>query len=326
MAGRIIYKDINELEQKQALGGNEKLPVSENEYITPEQITQGAQEQINGINEELAKKYVKPAEGIPSEDMTPAVQQSLEKANSAYQRPGTGIPKTDLYTTVQRSLNLADSAYQKPNNGIPKTDLASGVQASINKADSSVQPSDLTPITEVIPAQASSENKLADKEFVNSSIATNAATFRGTFNSVEALNAYAGEKDNNDYAFVVGADSVGNTTYSRYKYNGTAWVFEYTLNNSSFTAAQWATINSGVTEQEINQILLDVAGKQDTISDLATIRSGAAAGATAVQPGALRWQRQASTATSRARPRSLRHLARWTPPPPRRRRPAPARL
>jgi hypothetical protein len=30
-----------------------------------------------------------------------------------------------------------------------------------------------------------------------------------------------------------------------------------------------------------------LAGKQDTISDLATIRSGAAAGATAVQPSAL---------------------------------------
>ena len=40
--------------------------------------------------------------------------------------------------------------------------------------------------------------------------------------------------------------------YQRYKYNGTAWVYEYSLNNSSFTAAQWATINSGLTSTSLN--------------------------------------------------------------------------
>ena len=33
----------------------------------------------------------------------------------------------------------------------------------------------------------------------------------------------------------------------RYKYNGSAWAFEYALNNSGFTAAQWAALNSGIT-------------------------------------------------------------------------------
>ena len=32
------------------------------------------------------------------------------------------------------------------------------------------------------------------------------------------------------------------------------WEFEYTLNNSSFTAAQWAAINSGATTANIQQI------------------------------------------------------------------------
>lgn len=141
-----------------------------------------------------------------------------------------------------------------------------------------------------IPAQASSSNKLADKDFVNSSIATNTATFRGTFNSVAELEAYSGEKDNNDYAFVTGEDSLGNTYYDRYKYNGTSWVYEYRLNNSSFTSAQWASINSGATTQSINQISTNTANinslqtsKQDVISDLSTIRAGASKGATATQ-------------------------------------------
>lgn len=102
-------------------------------------------------------------------------------------------------------------------------------------------------VESLVPAAAASGNELADKAFVNSTVATNSATFRGTFNSVADLQAYSGEKDNNDYAFVRGTDEAGNSTYSRYKYTGSNWAFEYTLNNSSFTALQWAAINSGIT-------------------------------------------------------------------------------
>lgn len=112
----------------------------------------------------------------------------------------------------------------------------------------------VTAIESEIPAQASSSNQLADKNFVNSSIATNTANFIGTFNSVAELEAYSGQKDDNDYAFVVSTDAAGNTVYNRYKWNGTAWLFEYALNNSSFTANQWAAINSGATTANIGQI------------------------------------------------------------------------
>ena len=104
----------------------------------------------------------------------------------------------------------------------------------------------LIPITTVIPSAASASNQLADKNFVNSSITSNTATFRGTFESVEDLEAYSGTKTNNDYAFVETTDTAGNTYYDRYKYNGTEWVFEYEINNTSFTSTQWAAINSGV--------------------------------------------------------------------------------
>lgn len=112
---------------------------------------------------------------------------------------------------------------------------------------------DITDIQALIPAQATPQNQLGDKNFINSSIATNTANFIGTFNSVAELEAYTGTVTNNDYAFVVGTDSAGNTTYNRYKYNGNTqqWVYEYTLNNSSFTAAQWASINSGVTTSDV---------------------------------------------------------------------------
>lgn len=99
-------------------------------------------------------------------------------------------------------------------------------------------------------------------EFVNSSIATNTATYisnnGGPFTSVEQLNAYTGAVTNNDYAFVTGIDSEGNAYYDRYKAtvndSSVTWSLEYRLNNSSFTAAQWSAINSGITSALVAKI------------------------------------------------------------------------
>lgn len=124
-------------------------------------------------------------------------------------------------------------------------------------------------IEDLIPAQATSLNQLADKAFVNSSIATATATFKGTWNLVidleldvkathEQVAAALAElqkidtPDNNDYCFVE-VPIEESLTYldishvDRYKYDGKDWVFEYTLNNSSYTSAQWEAINSGIT-------------------------------------------------------------------------------
>ncbi len=160
----------------------------------------------------------------------------------------------------------------------------------------------------------------ATASFVNSSVATNTATFRGNFKLPDlgltypatdaqieaALDAYTWPVDviptNNDYVYVeiqnpqtTGIDDV----VKRFKYDGTYWHYEYTLNNSSFTAAEKAAIDSGIDSAKVAIYDAHVANgdihvtaaekatwnaKQDAISDLSTIRSGAAAGATAVQP------------------------------------------
>lgn len=199
---------------------------------------------------------------------------------------------------IRNGAAAGATAYQKPSTGIPKSDMAAGVQSSLEKAETALQQSDLTPIEKdidaieaKIPSAASSSNQLADKNFVNSSIATNTATFKGTYNSLSELQAVTGAT-NNDYGFVIEYDEQGNEYYDRYKYNGTAWVFEYKIESTPFTAAQWAAIQSGITSGDVQKLAalptktqLDalLAAKQDTISDLATIRSGASAGATAYQ-------------------------------------------
>ncbi len=139
----------------------------------------------------------------------------------------------------------------------------------------------VTAVEAKIPAQASAENQLADKAFVNSSISTATATFRGTFESLEALKA--AEADKNDYAFWVHKDEAGNTCYDKYAYDGAEWRFEYRLNNSSFTAAQWAALNSGVTADVIAALqAADKATAAELAQETADRKEGDKANADAV--------------------------------------------
>ena len=140
------------------------------------------------------------------------------------------------------------------------TDTKENLVAAINEVDNNtdVNAQAIATINSKIPEQASPENQLSDKAFVNSSVATNTANFIGTFNSIAERDAYSGPITNNDYCFVISTDAAGNTIYDRYKWteatDPASWLFEYSLNNSSFTAVQWAAINSGATQTNIAQI------------------------------------------------------------------------
>ena len=116
---------------------------------------------------------------------------------------------------------------------------------------------------DLIPTQASSSNKLATEGFVNSTVATSTATFRGTYDSLVELEQVSA--DENDYGFVVDVDSDGNTVYNRYKYASGTWTFEYALNNSSFTAAQWEAIQSGITDNLVTKLQGIEAGAEVNI-------------------------------------------------------------
>ena len=108
-----------------------------------------------------------------------------------------------------------------------------------------------------------SENPVQNKaiyDFVNSSVASNTAYFKGIFDELTELESIA-DATNNDYAFVISVDSNGNTVYNRYKYSDNKWIFEYALNNSSFTANQWNTINSGITYADIQRLEAEKVNK-----------------------------------------------------------------
>ena len=101
-------------------------------------------------------------------------------------------------------------------------------------------------IQSLFPAEASAQNKLTDKQYVDGKVAGATANFDGMFTSFEQLEALTGMTVN-DFAFVTSTDEDGNTIYTRYHYNGTAWVMDFSFASNSFTEAQWTAINSGIT-------------------------------------------------------------------------------
>lgn len=268
-------------------------------------------------------------------------EEALETAN------GIDGKATEALSNSESAVESANDAKSIAEDALEQVVMGGGtkiykngvLQASIN-VNGDIQEQlddikeDVQDIQEIIPEQASSENQLADKEFVNSSIATNTANFIGTFANVSALLAYTGTITNNDYAFVINserdfasttemnaydkslltnfdygwipngsnydlyrfdiieqtwglkvtdtakADVTLNTAYNRYKAvvvgNTINWIFEYSLNNSSFTANQWAAINSGITSALVQQISTNTSELNTKASDNSVVHlSGA---------------------------------------------------
>lgn len=282
-ANRQLLADFGDGSEPAQIGG-----------LTPEQQAEIAdlRNDVDEISATVASKLDNSA-GSHTEGMVPVANENgqlvdnyITNANVAN---GAAIESSKLaFTSTQSSALSSGIDATKVAQIQQNSDDIDLVEAKATHADAEAER-----IGKLIPNAATQANQLADKAFVNSSIATSTATFRGTFNSLAELEAYSGEKDDNDYAFV--AETSGSATvYKRYKFDGSAWVFEYELNNSSFTAAQWTAINSGVSAGTVSQVATnrtdivnlqnDVAGKASS-SDLATAEATALANTNAVING-----------------------------------------
>lgn len=126
-------------------------------------------------------------------------------------------------------------------------------------------------IKKLIPNTATENNKLADKDFVNSSIANNVSNYvtatpsgDSQFASLAALQAgpwyLHGESyipTKNDYAIYINTDN----SVWRAVYDGQVWVAAYKVNDTPFTAAQIAALNSGVTASLLANMTNEIANK-----------------------------------------------------------------
>ena len=141
--------------------------------------------------------------------------------------------------------------------------------------------SDITAITDLIPAAASVSNQLADQQFVNDSISTNTADFDGSWATYADIpSTVAGftsenlpEPSNNNYLVVLADETQDGGTW-RYKYidNGGSydkvnWAVEYEINESPLTQSQLDAINSGITAADVT-LIGTALQPGDDVSDL----------------------------------------------------------
>lgn len=182
---------------------------------------------------------------------------------------GGGVTPEDVQNMIAASIDAAVSS--SSTNAIQNKVIKEYVDTGLNsKADTSSLADVATsgdygdlinPPTVDSSISTTSTNAVQNAtitNFVNSSIETATAEFKGTFETKEAMNAVTGNK--NDYAFLIVKNADGTVNhYERYKWvtvpiDGSNWVFEYNLNNSSYTAEQWAAINSGIKSTDVSQI------------------------------------------------------------------------
>ncbi len=128
----------------------------------------------------------------------------------------------------------------------------------------------ISAIENVIPSQASSSNKLADKDWTLQKINEEASykitkNIQGqnfaTFSELEnATTFYSGGvvriPTRNDYAYVI-ADETHNGVTTKYTYQGGTyptgrWEFDVEISETPLTDEQFAALNSGATEELIN--------------------------------------------------------------------------
>lgn len=191
--------------------------------------------------------------------------------NAESNKAATVSSVTSRIADLGATVNSAGATGVSPNFGIQvvETDgkitsvtvTSDGTEKASNKAQS------------ISTSDTSTTNYPSNKavaDFVNSSISTATANFLGTYDVVRDLELTTSASNteiatalatkqpwtaagktatNNDYVFV--SINLSTTTdvdeFRRFKFDGTNWLYEYTLNNSSFTQAQWDAINSGLT-------------------------------------------------------------------------------
>ena len=127
----------------------------------------------------------------------------------------------------------------------------------------------------------------------NPAFILNKPGYRGEFQSMQSLTESVTDPKLDDYALIKAPTGIGgNIGAYFYRYDGTEWSQMYMVESTMLSDTEWAALDSGVTAIKVAkldalptnvELTNSLATKQDVISDLAAIRSGAEAGATAYQ-------------------------------------------
>lgn len=205
-----------------------------------------------------------------------AVQSNLDEHLSDYENPHNvnktqiGLSNVDNTSDLDKPMsNETKEAFDSlaatlSNTILPRLDNVDEDITNINNdITNNIKPR-ITSIEEKIPNQASATNQLADKDFVNSSINSSVAFFKGNFATKADLDAVQWQTtddtlttfvSNNDYAYVESDETHDNEAW-RYIYvldeASSGWQPQFRVNETPFTSVQLAAINSNITAEIVN--------------------------------------------------------------------------
>lgn len=127
-------------------------------------------------------------------------------------------------------------------------------------------------LVSLIPAEASPQNEIADKAYVDEEIRRAVSQYRGTntyaiYESTFLRWADSLEHDINDYVFWQRTDAAGNIFLEKYVFDGDEWRYEYKIVSTHFSAAEWAAIRSGITSERLTEISDKLEELEEKIDD-----------------------------------------------------------
>lgn len=248
------------LEQKQDSLSEEQLSAA-NSGITAERVLQitANESEISSIRSDLYDKEDKSNKVTSISSSSTDTKYPSAKATYECAKSEAFYAVSDFQTSLEngtvkpRDAVNADFAnmatYDANGDDLMETrEIAVGTQSRIETVE------------DKIPAQATETNKLADRDFVNSSINSVTAFYitknaRGdAFETYAELSSattfYSGGEvrvpTRNDYCIVRVDETKSNAT-TRYIYQNNQWEYQYTVNETALTADQMAALNSGIT-------------------------------------------------------------------------------
>jgi len=186
-------------------------------------------------------------------------------------RQGTNLNRFEKEQETAKSAILRNAPTAVTEPGTPfSVENMNNIEDGIGRAHDLIageelaRQGDVAAINGKIPIQASSANQLADKDFVNSTVSNLAAWFitpnaagDAQWASLAALRAgpwYSGgaakQPTQNDYAIYIDTDS----SVWRASFSSGLWSPQYKVNDTPFTAAQVAAINSNITPALVSKL------------------------------------------------------------------------
>jgi hypothetical protein len=176
----------------------------------------------------------------------------------------------DIAVAVSQGPSSSGGGYSPPASGIPESDLSQGVKDALNKARS------VDEIKPLIPTQASATNKLVDTDTMTTIVLRMAAKYVTAtaaadtqFISLDALKSgpwfHQGQPytpDEHDFAIFINTD---NSVWWA-SFDGVLWGAQFKINDTPFTPAQLAALNSAITAGLVEK--LNGLPNSDKLADL----------------------------------------------------------